>query len=285
MTKAKNGISSWGTVGTFISGRACSDTLFHVISRAFDRPQKLEEKATVPFAGGILQHGYQCGMIWGATLAAGSEAYRRHGSGPRAQTAAVMAAQRIVESFRSRNGHINCVEITNLDKSSSKMQMIVYFLIKGGTIGCFRRAGGYAPLAFDEITAAFAEEHADAPGPPVSCAALLAEKMGATEMHTVMAAGLAGGIGLCGGACGALGAAIWLMSINCLEEDAGANLWNSKAFRPRVDEMIERFLKSADFNIECAEIVGRKFEDVGDHACYLREGGCLERIEELATYK
>jgi len=26
----------------------------------------------MPLAGGIMQHGYQCGMIWGATLGAGA---------------------------------------------------------------------------------------------------------------------------------------------------------------------------------------------------------------------
>jgi hypothetical protein len=38
---------------------------------------------------------------------------------------------------------------------------------------------------------------------------LIARKMGESDMHAVMASGFAGGIGLCGGACGALGAA-WI---------------------------------------------------------------------------
>ena len=44
--------------------------------------------------------------------------------------------------------------------------------------------------------------------------------MGVSEMHTVMAAGLAGGIGLSGGACGALGAAIWINGMNDSQEGA-----------------------------------------------------------------
>jgi hypothetical protein len=39
-----------------------------------------------------MQHGYQCGMIWGATLAAGAQAYRLLGPGPQAETAAIIAA-------------------------------------------------------------------------------------------------------------------------------------------------------------------------------------------------
>lgn len=233
----------------------------------------------MPLAGGIMQHGYQCGMIWGATLAAGAQAYRLLGPGPQAETGAIMAAQRLVEAFRAQNTHIDCFEITDIDKSSSTMQMITYFLIKGGTIGCFRMAARYAPVAFDEINTALSENHIEAPSPPVSCAAMLAQKMGVSEMHTVMAAGFAGGIGLCGGACGALGAAIWIIGMNSLKEEGGKIDFQS----PRAIDAIDRFMKCADYEFECSEIVGRRFEDVGDHADYLRDGGCSKIIEVLAT--
>ena len=181
---------------------------------------KAEEQAAAPLAGGIMQHGYQCGMIWGATLAAGAQAYRLYGPSPEAEARAVLAAQRMVESFRACNKHINCLEITNLDKSSSAMQMIVYFLIKGGAVGCFRRAAQYAPIAFGEIDAILTDEPTMAISRPVSCAAMVAQRMGASEMHTVMAAGFAGGIGLCGGACGALGAAIWILGLRDAQSDS-----------------------------------------------------------------
>ena len=233
----------------------------------------------MPLAGGIMQHGYQCGMIWGATLAAGAQAYRLLGPGPQAETAAVNAAQRLVESFRARNKNINCQEITNIDKSSSTMQMIMYFLIKGGTIGCMRMAAKYAPVAFSEINTALSEKHIEAPSPPVSCAAMLAQKMGVSDMHTVMAAGFAGGIGLCGGACGALGAAIWIIGMNSSKE--GPVKIDFK--NPKAIETIERFMKCTDFEFECSKIVGRKFENIHDHACHLRDGGCSKIIEVLAT--
>ena len=102
--------------------------------------------------------------------------------------------------------------------------------------------------------------------------------MGVSDMHTVMTAGFAGGIGLSGGACGALGAAIWIIGMNN-PEDA------KKMSNPKVTEVIDRFIKSetVDFRFECSEIVGRKFENIGDHAAYLRDGGCSEIIEVLAT--
>ena len=279
MIKTKSGISSIRTVGAFLKGRACSDTLFHVLNRAFDHPLKPEERAAMPFAGGIMQHGYQCGMIWGATLAAGAQAYRLLGSGPQAETKAIISAQRLVESFRARNNHINCLEITDIDKSSSTMQMITYFLIKGGSIGCLRMAARYAPEAFGEINSALSDKHIQAPSSPVSCAAILAQKMGASDMHTVMAAGFAGGIGLCGGACGALGSAIWIIGMNSSKERDGKIDFKN----PSATDAIDRFMKCTDFQFECSEIVGRRFENIDDHAGYLREGGCSEIIEVLAT--
>jgi hypothetical protein len=250
-----------------------------VLDRAFGQPLRLEEKATAPFAGGIMLHGYQCGMIWGAALAAGAETYRRHGTGPKAEAAAIDAARRVVEIFRTRHGEIDCVEITDIDRSSTTWEMIHFFLLQGGTVGCFRMAAWYAPLALDAINAAMAEEGSEALTPPVSCAAMLARERGESEMHVVMAAGLAGGIGLCGGACGALGAAIWLESMKICRAERGRIGFKD----PRTQALVERFLRHTDFELECAEIVGRKFTDVADHARYLRDGGCSELIRMLAA--
>jgi Putative redox-active protein (C_GCAxxG_C_C) len=250
-----------------------------VLDNAFGHPLKLEEHAVMPLAGGIMQHGYQCGMIWGATLAAGAEGYRRFGATPQAEARAVIAARGIVEAFRDRNAHINCLEITEIDRTSSGMQMFMYFLVKGGTIGCLRRAAKYAPAALEEIETAFSEPDIEAVSPPVSCAALLARQMGMSDMHAVMAAGLAGGIGLCGGACGALGAALWIIGVKTPGESGGKVDFKS----PRAEAAIERFMECTDYEFECSNIVGRKFEGVRDHAEYLRNGGCSELIEALAA--
>ena len=139
-------------------------------------------------------------------------------------------------------------------------------------------AGWYAPLAFDEIDSALSEGVADVPSPPVSCAALLARKMGEADMHAVMASGLAGGIGLCGGACGALGAAIWILGMKIGREEGDKMDYKD----PRIQEVIDRFTQHTGDRFECSEIVGRRFEDVEDHAEYLRGGGCSELMEVLA---
>ena len=262
-----------------------------VVDCSFDHPLKLEEEATSPLAGGIVNQGYQCGMLWGATLAAGAQAYRLLGPGPQAETAAIIAAQMLVEPFRARYNSINCLEITelNMKKKTQEGQLyssmpsivpLLKFLLKGGPIVCVRMAVKYAPEAYSEINTALSEIHIEAPSPPVSCSAMLAQKMGVSDMHTVMAAGFAGGIGLSGGACGALGAAIWIIGMNGRKEQVGKKVINS-----RISDTIDRFIKSksTDFKFECSEIVGRRFENIGDHAGYLRDGGCSEIIELLAA--
>ncbi len=277
--QAKYEVSSLGTVGAFLKGRACSNTLFHVLNRAFDEPMQTEELAALPLAGGLMQHGYQCGMIWGAALAAGAQAYRLFGPGAQAEISAIVAARRLVEVFRYRNNVINCHDITNLDASSTNLQMINYFLIKGGTIGCFRRTAEYAPDAFSAIDSALAQKQSEAPCAPASCATLLAQKMGASDQHAVTAAGLAGGIGLCGGGCGALGTTIWIIGMHSINTGSGKIEFKN----PRAIDAIDSFMECTDYEFECSAIAGRKFTDTDDHAGYLKDGGCAKLIEVLAS--
>lgn len=239
---------------------------------------ELEERAADPLAGG-LQQGYQCGMLWGAALAAGAQAYRIWGATPQAQAKAMIASQKIVESFRTQNKNINCLEITEIDLSSPTMRMVARYLIKSSAKGsCFGMAARSASAALREINATFSDNHFQAPIAPVSCATMLAQKMGASELHTVMATGFAGGIGLSGGGCGVLGAAIWLHGMKLLEK-GGTIGYNA----PYASDITDKFLESSDYEFECAKIVGRQFEYVDDHADHLHKGGCSKIIEALTT--
>ena len=265
-------LSSFNNVRTFFAVGTCSEMSCNVLDRAFRHPSKPEEHATAPLAGGIMQHGYQCGLVWGPPLAAGAQAYRLFGPGPRAEAAALNASQRLVDVFRKKFGDIHCMELTGCDwKKASK---IVRYFVKGTAVKCFGMAAKYPPLALREINAALSEEQKAGPDSPVSCTALLARKLGASDLQAAMAAGWAGGLGLSGSACGALAVAIWMSGLKRLEQ--GEKL---KFFDPKTMEIIERFLKNSDYEFECSHIAGRTFEDVADHARYLREGGCAKILE------
>jgi hypothetical protein len=71
---------------------------------------------------------------------------------------AISAARRIVESFGARNGSVDCRTITDTD--FRKKGQILRFFLKNG-VKCSRIAAQFAPVAFDEIDSALAEEPTD----------------------------------------------------------------------------------------------------------------------------
>ncbi len=234
----------------------------------------------MPLAGGIANLGYQCGMLWGAALAAGARAHQLYGSGPKAETAALAASQRLVKTFHGHSkNEINCLEISDLNMQGEiDAKSIFKFFIKGGPIGCFRMAASYAQDVRNEFDNIFSEEPSEAPASPVSCASMLAKLMGLSGLHQVMAAGFAGGIGFSGGGCGALGAAIWIKGLEEPVEVEGfsySGTW--------VNEKIEEFLELSDYEFECSAITGRKFENVADHADFIKSGGCSKIIAGLVS--
>jgi hypothetical protein len=250
-----------------------------VVDASYDHPLEVEEKASMPMAGGIANLGFQCGMLWGAALAAGAQAYRLYGPGPQAEAAAIIASQRLLTVFKKHaKNEINCLEISHLDMQGDfDGGKILKFFVKGGPIGCFRMAARYAPDVRSEIDYVFSKDSIQAPASPVSCAVILAKKMGVSEQHATMTAGFAGGIGLSGGACGALGTAIWINGLNQPVQVDGfsySGTW--------VDDKIEKFLECSDYEFECSTIIGREFESVSDHAEYIRSGGCAKIIDALA---
>jgi hypothetical protein len=254
-----------------------------VVDGSYGCPMKTEERATAFLAGGIMGNGYQCGLLWGAALAAGAEAYRRFGAGPLAEIEAMLAAERLVDAFVARNQYADCGDITRMVwrtalKGGFSAEAMKYIL-RGGPIGCFLMAAHYAPTARKQIEGAMIHHSTALPPTPVSCASALLRKMGTSEMHTVMAAGLAGGIGLSGGGCGALGAAIWVLEMQTRNDSDSATGFDN----PGTEQMIERFLEASDYEFECSAIVGRRFTNVENHASYLHDGGCAQIIDALAA--
>ena len=275
MTKTATAITTFGTAKAFTQD-ACSGTLLTVLNRALGHPMKAEESASNVLAGGIMTHGYQCGQLWGASLAAGAEAHRRYRPGPRAEAAAMNAARRLVDAFRELNGATDCFDLTDAD-FQKKTGLLKYF-VKAGPIACGRMAVRFAPVALDVINEALAEEPEEHTSGCGSCAAMIAREMGASELQATMAAGLAGGIGFSGGGCGALGVALWITSLSNPDEEIGLSAEGTK-----FGEVIDAFLQASDHQFECSEIAGREFDDMDDHAQYLRSGGCSELINALVA--
>ena len=194
----------------------CSRTFAHLLDREFGHPKEEEEHAMGPLAGGIANQGHQCGMLWGATMAVGGEAFRRHKDRDVAIALAVTATQHIIESFVNRTNTVNCKEIIGCDLSS--VFGLAKFMLKIMLTGmdnskCFNLAEQWAPEAIQAGREGLATEHIQLNQPPVSCAAEVVRRMGATDEEMVMVSGFAGGLGLSGNGCGALSDAIWMKTL------------------------------------------------------------------------
>ncbi len=93
-----------------------------------------------------------------------------------------------------------------------------------------------------------------------------------------MVAGFAGGIGLSGGACGALGAAVWMRSLAWLKDNPRKSSYNN----PYARETLKRFLEASGGAILCRDLCGREFTSIDDHTEFVNGGGCSKIIEALA---
>ena len=97
---------------------SCSRTFAHLLNREFGHNDKAAEKAMNLMAGGIMNQGYQCGMLWGASLAVGGEAYRRHKDLDRAVATTVHTTQLLISSFKEKTETVNCRDIIGIDLTS-----------------------------------------------------------------------------------------------------------------------------------------------------------------------
>jgi len=261
----------------------CSQTFAHLLNREFGHPKKTEEQAVDPLAGGIMNLGHQCGMLWGAALATGAESFRRHNDPDQAIAVAVTATQHIIESFLNTTNTVNCREITgyNLNSFFGLTGFMLKTMLKGMDNSlCFNLAEKWAPEAIQTATEGLAEEQIDLTQQPVSCASEVAKRMGASDEEAVMVAGFAGGLGLSGNACGALSAAIWMKTLAWCKENPGKTPPYFK--NPNAKKLLKAFYEVTDSEILCEKISGHRFKNIDDHSEFINNGGCEKLIKELA---
>ena len=261
----------------FRSLGACSHTYFHLINREYGNINRIEERASDSLAGGIYQQGYQCGMLWGASLGTGAEAFKRFDSTDQAITAAINTTKHVMKSFMKRTGSIECADITDCDWSS-KISMAKYFF-SGKFLSCFKIAEEWTPEAIEAVEEGLSAEWPEMKNGCANCASLVAEKMGASDEEKVTVAGFAGGLGLSGNGCGALAAAIWIKNIDrCKKSD------KSSYKDPEQENRMNQFLEASGYEILCSEITGEKFNTPDEHSVFINKGGCKKIIETLASF-
>jgi hypothetical protein len=256
--------------------------MFHLLNHEFDNPKENEEKASDLLAGGIAQKGYQCGMLWGAALAVGAESFRKHSDKSEAIASAITASQYLVESFTKRTRSVNCRDISRVDWEN-KFDMAIYMvktIMKGFIYSpCFNLIVKWTPEAIQAANEGLAEKPVQ-DKPCMSCASEVVKKMGASDEEAVMVAGFAGGIGLSGGACGALSAAIWYKMLDWGKKNPGKT--QSYFNNQDAKNILRTFYIQTDSEMLCSRICGKHIKSIDEHTEYIRNGGCGKLIDALA---
>lgn len=254
----------------------CSRTFFHILNRELGNQKELEERAADSLAGGIMQKGQQCGMLWGSSLAVGAEAYRKYKDQNQAIRVAIKATQHIMDSFSKKENTIKCRDITHCD-FENKWSMTKYFL-SGRFLYCFDLAEKWAPDAVKSAFEGLSNNETELQKDCRSCATEVAGKMGASDEEMIMVAGFAGGLGLSGAGCGALAAAIYMKSLVwCKEEIKKTPLKN-----PTAKKILNLFYDTTGSKILCSDITGIHFKNMDDHTKFIENGGCSELINTLS---
>jgi hypothetical protein len=247
------------------------------MNREYGSPRPTHENAVDPLAGGIAQQGYQCGMLWGAAMGAGAESYRRFRNPGTAIGMAILATQKIQESFIEHAKSPDCIDISNTDWN--KKFSILKFLITGKMVTCFKLAGRWAPAALQAAEEGLSQDQSQLPEDSVSCASEVVRQLGGSEEEAVMVAGFAGGLGLSGNACGALSAAIWKNTHTRVKN----NSYNYSLTDPVIEKIFTAFYSVTNYEMECSQICGRKFDSLAEHSKFISDGGCEKVISSLVS--
>ncbi len=259
----------------------CSQTLYCILNREFGYPRKTEELASDPLAGGLMNTQHQCGMIWGSALAAGAEAFRRYNNTNHAINGAITSTQKIVTSFSKRASAVNCCDIIGFEFSDSlNVAKMILKTLPGGfnNLVCMNLVEKWAPEAIQAAKNGLISTQKDLFPASKSCACEVAKKMGANNEEMVTVSGLAGGIGLSGQGCGALGAAIWQSSLDWCKNHPGESGYSN----PHSKDILQAFSDETNSEFLCHKISGQHFNTIRDHTEYLNKGGCKNLINKLA---
>ena len=97
---------------------SCSGSLLAAFDYEYDHIKPTEEEAASPLGGGMMQCGYQCGMLWGTSMGAGAEAYKRESNPQKAMAVTILTTQEIIDDFVHVTKSPDCYDITNIDASN-----------------------------------------------------------------------------------------------------------------------------------------------------------------------
>lgn len=263
----------------FLNQGPCSTAFFYILNREFGNVNTNYEKAAAPLCGGVMQKGFQCGMLWGSSLAASKEIYKKYGNTGWSMQLAINTTKELMNSFTQCNGSVDCREVTQTD-FAKKFQFVkfifVSFLYKIFKKSCFNIADKWAPFAVETAVKNVNSEISKVAEPYYNCAYNAVINIGGTEEEAFCVSGFAGGMGLSGNACGVLSAALWYNTNKYILETGKGEYPN-----PAATETYAKFLQITNNEMLCSKICSQKFNTLKEHSDFIKTGGCKNIIEGL----
>jgi len=259
----------------FIQKGTSSQTFYYLLNEAFGNALPVEEKAASTLARGMAREGRQCGQLWGATLAVGAEAYHQGENRAHSTFLAIDTARQLLTSFEKYSGAINCKEISHTDFKAR--QSSLKYLVGGKAITCLKLADQWAPEAIKIAKNALLSPPKPSGDSCHSCSAMVLRQLGASETEAIMVAGFAGGLGLSGQTCGALGAVIWYKALLYLRQNP------DKKTAPLVlsETLFKAFSEKSQGETQCRVLSGRTFTSAKEHSQFMAQGGCRQWLDAL----
>jgi len=269
---------------TFKKCMTCSRTYCHLINEYFNHEYDAIEKACDPLAGGIMNQGHQCGMLWGASLALGKKVAEEYAYPDEAIPKVVYLTERILESFEETAGTPICRDIIDIDisKKSGLLKFIVKTTLQGSKNNrCYALAEDWYPEVIETISVAMEDDIPEILNAETCTSRIMFEAGGSPE-DEIMVAGWGGGIGLSGNGCGALATAIWRVTKAWCDDHPGKNppYFNNRPAK----KLLKAFRELSGGSLVCREICGRSFQSLEEHMEYLDGGGCEKLIRFLTTF-
>lgn len=273
----------------FFSALSCSQAMMTILDEALDMQDEIYEMSAHPLAGGLLHLGFQCGMTWGSSLSAGNYIYHKLGCSPASIGLAIETSAKLISSLSQQAGSHICKEITSCEFKSLFGRLKYLFTGKGSL--CAKLAVKWAPQAYLIICSSTFNCLQENPKAPTACAVMLAKRLNASEREQLMVAGFSGGLGLSGGACGALATAVWLKTLKWLKEKGDSKdsffkalrqeLTQTGDFYPDIKNIQRQFESLTNGVYSCKHTTKREFSSVKEHCDFIANGGCKEILNLL----
>lgn len=261
------------------SKSGCSGAMYHSFNQAFQFPYDTQgltlEQYMQAFGGGLMRKGYQCGLLTGATVAIGAEAFHRYKDRDTAILATITATQSLRKAFIDRKGTVNCRNIINMDISTG--WGLAKYMLSGKAISCINMAKKWAPDAIEAANNGLTLTQIGQSTPAMNCASVIAQKMKANDFEMVLASGFAGGLGLSGDTCGAMITAVWINTVKWYKAGNEVNLSN-----PNAEKTLKVFSDATNGESLCSKICGQRFTSIDEHSKFIKNGGCKKIIDILA---